>query len=67
MLTLMIDAHEGRNVGIFDVPGAFLQPEIPKKNGRVLLKLKVIMARIMCQFNIEYEKTLVKDNGKYVL
>ena len=30
--TLMIDADEGRDVATFDVPGAFLQPEMPEND-----------------------------------
>ena len=29
--TLLIDAHEDRDVAIFDVPGAYLQAEMPKE------------------------------------
>ena len=29
-LTLLMDANENRDVAMFDVPCAFLQPEIPK-------------------------------------
>ena len=31
MGTLLIDAHEDRDVAIFDVPGAYLQAEMPKE------------------------------------
>ena len=31
MGTLLIDAHEDRDVAIFDDPGAYLQAEMPKK------------------------------------
>jgi len=32
MTTLLIDVYEGRKVAIFDVPGAYLQANMPKDN-----------------------------------
>jgi len=51
----------------YDVSGAFLQPEMPKKDGKVLLKLKDIFVDIMCDVNPEYRETIVYENGKKTL
>ena len=51
--TLLIDAKENRDVATFDVAGVFLQPEMPKSNNKVLLKLKDIFVDIMCEVNHE--------------
>ena len=48
--TLIINAIESRDIATFEVPGAFLQPELPEVLGIVLLKLRVIFD-IMCKVN----------------
>ena len=54
--SLLIDAYKNRNVTVFDVPGAFLQPEMPEKDGMVLLKMTGTMVDLMCEVNPEYYK-----------
>lgn len=61
--TLVVYAMEERDVAIFDVKGAFLQPEMPKGSETVLLKLKDMFVDIMCSVNPEYEKTLIYEKG----
>ena len=43
---------------MFDVPGAFLQPEMPKSKDKVLLKLKVVFVDIMCKVKPKYKSTV---------
>ena len=50
LCTLMIGAHEGRDVDIFDVPGAYLYEEIPK-NKRILMNLRGNCFDILFQVN----------------
>ena len=59
----MIDAHEGRNVATFYIPGACLHVEIPKYN-RILVKLRGDFVYIMCQVNPEYKQHVRYKNGK---
>ena len=66
MGTLLIDAHEDRDVAIFDVPGAYLQAEMPKEK-KLLMKFRDEFVKIMCEVNPEYKKYVVKENGKEVL
>ena len=61
--TLLIDASENRDVATFDVTGAFLQPELPENDEKVLLKLKGIFVDIMCETNPEYTETVIYENG----
>ena len=45
--TLIVDAHEKRDVATFDVPGAYLHEDIPKDK-RILTKLRGDLVEIMC-------------------
>jgi hypothetical protein len=64
--TLVIDALEERDVAIFDVPGAYLQAEMPKEKN-MLMKFRDEFVDIMCDVNPEYKKYVVMENGKRVL
>jgi len=64
--TLLIDVHKDRDVAIFDVPGAYLQAEMPKEK-KLLMKFRDEFVNIMCEVNPEYKKYVVKVNGKEVL
>ena len=61
--TLLIDANEGRDVAIFDVPGAYLQAEMPREK-KLLMKFRNEFVDIMCEVNPEYEQYVIKENGK---
>ena len=69
LVTLLVDAYEDRDVGIYDVPGAYLQASlVPKDNGkRVLMKLVGEFVDIMCKVNPEHAKNVVYENGQKVL
>ena len=58
--TLLIDAHEGRDVAIFDVPGAYLQAEMPKEK-KLLMKFRDEFVDIMCEVNPEFKKHVVEE------
>ena len=61
--TWMIDAHKEQEVITFDVPGDFLQPEIPKDK-LMLMKLKGQSVDIMCNVNPEHTPNVTYENGK---
>ena len=63
---MLIDAHEGRDVAIFDVPGAYLQAEMPKKK-KLLVKFRDEFVDIMCEINPEFKKHVIEERGKKVL
>ena len=54
MLTLLIDAIEGRDVATFDVPGAYLHANIPEDK-RVLLRLDGQFVDIMVGVNPDFK------------
>ena len=69
IVTLLIDAYEGRDVRTYDVPGAFLQASLEPKpnNERVLMKLVGNFVDIMCKVNPEHQENVIYENGKKVL
>ena len=52
MSTLFIDAVEQCDVGVFDVPGSYLQTEIPA-NKQILLRIRYEFLNIMCEVNTD--------------
>ena len=64
--TLLIDANEGRDVAIFDVPGAYLQAEMPAEK-KILMIFRDEFVDIMCEVNPEYKNHIIVQNGKRVL
>ena len=63
MATLLLDAHEERDVAIFDVPGEYLHAELPKDKF-MLLKREGPFVDIMCEVNPEYEAVMFEGNKK---
>jgi len=64
MLSLMIDAKEGRDVATADVKAAYYYANM---EDFVILKLAVEAVDIMCQVNSKYKKFVVVEHGKKVL
>ena len=52
--SLLIDAHEGRAVQTFDIPGAYLHVSLPDDKV-VHMKFEGEVVDIMCEVNPEYE------------
>ena len=52
MLTLIIDAYEGRDIAVYDVPGAFLQSVIPKDK-KLLMIICGNFVNILCEVKPE--------------
>ena len=48
MLTLVLDTYEGRGVAIFDIPGAYLNADLPDKK---YARLKGEFVDIVCNMN----------------
>eukprot|EP00555_Chaetoceros_dichaeta_P000372 CAMPEP_0198279726 /NCGR_PEP_ID=MMETSP1447-20131203/67080_1 /TAXON_ID=420782 /ORGANISM="Chaetoceros dichaeta, Strain CCMP1751" /LENGTH=424 /DNA_ID=CAMNT_0043974931 /DNA_START=1086 /DNA_END=2357 /DNA_ORIENTATION=+ len=69
IVSLLIDAYEERDVGTYDVPGAYLHAKLPPRanNERVLMKLTGDFVNIMCEVNPEHTKNVVIENGRKVL
>ena len=68
-MSLVIDAYEGRDVSVFDIPGAYLHAKLSPKdnNKKVLLKLAGDFVDIICGVNSEHKKNVVYENGRKVL
>jgi hypothetical protein len=64
MLTLLIDAMEGRDVATADVAGAYLHA---KMKDFTLLKMEGESVDILCDVSDEYKKYVCYENGKKVL
>ena len=67
--TFMIDAFEEREVGVFDISGAFLHPEMPKKDEdeHVLMRFIGGAIDILIEINPEYAECVIEENGQRVL
>ena len=63
IMTLTIDAHERRKVTVFDVPGAYLQIDLPKDKF-VLLMLEDQFLDIMCSINPKYYVHVRTEGGR---
>jgi len=66
LVSLVIDALEGRDVAIFDVPGAYLWADMPEEK-EAILKLEGDFVDIMCDVNPEHIPNVRYENGKKVL
>ena len=64
--SLLIDVFEGRSVGIFDVPGAYLHAFYPKDKF-VLMKLEGQFVDMMCEADPSYINEVHCENGKKVI
>ena len=63
---MVIDAHKGRYIATFDIPGSYLHVEIPEDK-KILLKLQYEFVDIMFDVNKEHMKNVVIENRKRVL
>lgn len=64
ILSLMIDAKEGRDVATADVAGAYLKADM---DDFVIMKLSGRDVEIFCEMNDDYSKFVVIENGQKVL
>jgi hypothetical protein len=61
---MLIDAHEGRDVAVADVMGAFLLADM---EDFVLVKIASETAEIICDVNENYKQYITYEDGKKVL
>ena len=64
--TLIVYAHEGRDVETFDIPGAYMHADM-QNDKRILMNLRGDFIYITCQVNPDYEQHMRYENGKKVL
>ena len=65
--SFMIDAYEKREIGSFDIPGAYLHAEMEHRSNRVLLRLRDEYVDMMCTANPKYILYVKVINGQKVL
>ena len=63
MTTLVLDAFQGCDFAIFDVPGAYLNADIPNEK-YFRLKLEGRFVDIMCNVNPDHIPNIWYKNGK---
>ena len=63
MVSCLIDAIEGRDVATADIPGAFLQTEMPEGED-VYIRLDGTMADLLCRLDPKLYKPCMIDRGK---
>ena len=66
MATLVVDSYEGQDVVIFDVPGAYLNANMPDEKD-VRLDLQGEFMDIMCNLNTDHIPNIWYENGKKVI
>ena len=66
---MLVDAYGGRDVEIYDVPGAYLQERLaPRENNEwVLMKLREKFVDTMCKVNPEHTNNVIYGNGHKAL
>jgi Reverse transcriptase (RNA-dependent DNA polymerase)/Zinc knuckle len=64
LLSILMDAYEGRDVAIADIAGAYLNAYMPDF---VIMKFTGESVDILCEMNPEYEEFVVTENGVRVL
>ena len=70
LLTAVIEAEEGRDVATVDIPNAFIQTEVQKKDkddARTIMKIRGPLVEILCEMDPVYRPFVVYQNGKAVL
>ena len=73
LLTAVIEAEEGRDVGTCDIPNAFVQTEVSERDhegNRTIMKIRGILVDILCEMDPVYKDYVVyegKDKKQKVL
>lgn len=65
--TFIIDAYEGREIGSFNIPGAYLHAKMEHGETRVLLRLRDELVDMMCRANAKYLPYVHVVKGRKVL
>ena len=63
--SFIIDAHEGRDVAIFGVPGAYLNADTSVENV-IILKMEGEFVDIMCEENPQHKKCTYENGVKVI-
>ena len=64
LLTSIIDAHEGRDVAIIDIPNAFIQTRVHNAKDRVIIRVTGVVAEWLVKIAPEVYAPYVIENRK---
>ena len=67
LLTAVIDAEEGRDVGTMDVPNAFVQVVLNKRDkdgNRTIMKLRGEIVDLLCEIDSSYSPYVVREGKR---
>ena len=70
LLTGVIEAEEGREVATCDIPNAFVQTEVEKKDkdgNRTIMKIRGVLVQLLCALDESYKEYMVYEKGQPVL
>jgi len=70
LLSAVIDAKEGRDVAVSDVPNAFIQTEVSERDeqgNRMIMKIRGVLVDILCNMDPSYREFVVVEGGEKVL
>ena len=69
-MSAVIDAEEGRDVPVSDVPNAFIQTKVEEKDedgNRRRMKVQGVLVDIICNMDPSYAEFVVVERGEKVL
>ena len=70
LLSAVINAEEGRDVAVTDIPNAFIQTELPEWDeggNRTIMKIRGVLVEILCNMDKSYEEYVMYEQGEKVL
>jgi hypothetical protein len=70
LLTAVIEALEERDIATCDIPNAFIQTSVKavdSEGNRIIMKVRGVLAEILCEMEPEYREYLVQEGGQSVL
>lgn len=66
MLTAIIDAEEGRDTAVVDIPNAFIQTRVENDKDKVIIRLRGVLVEILLEIAPEVYKPYVTTDKKGV-
>ena len=66
LLTCIIDAKEGRDVAVIDIPNAFIQTRIEEEKDMAIIKMRGVLVDILLEIAPQFYKPFVYEDKKGV-
>ncbi len=64
LLTLIVDAHKGRDVAVVDIPNAFIQTRVDDAKDRVIIRITGVIVDWLVQVASKVYASYVATNSK---